>query len=70
MTSIRYELTAEQWSWVEDVLSNDDCSTDAELLTYFVSQGLSQEQAGGVLSHRQDYLVNIYFTGQGPLHTT
>ena len=68
MSALRYGLTDGKVAWVEDVLSNDENSTDAELLTYFVSQGLSQEQAKGVLVHRQDYLINIYFTGQGPLH--
>lgn len=69
MTAMKYGLTSDEVAWVEDVLSNDDASTDAELLAYFVSNGLRHEQANGALNHRQDYLINIYFTGQGPLNT-
>ncbi|WP_182657482.1 hypothetical protein [Stenotrophomonas lacuserhaii] len=49
-------------------MSNDENSTDTELLTYFTSHGLSHEQASNVLRHREDYLLNIYLIGHGPLH--
>lgn len=68
MSAFKYGLTDEQVAWVEDALSNDENSTDAELLTYFTGQGLSQEQARNVLRHREDYLLNIYLTGHGSLH--
>ena len=68
MSAFRYGLIDEQVAWVEDVLSNDENSTDTELLTYFTSHGLSQEQARNVLRHREDYLLNIYPTGHGSLH--
>lgn len=65
---MKYGLTQDDVNWVEDVLSNDECSDDAELIAYFVRGGLSQVQAGAVLRHRGDYLINIYLKGQGPLH--
>ena len=68
MSTLKYRLTDEQVRWVEDVLSNDENSTDTELLTYFTSHGLSQEQASNVLRHREDYLLNIYLVGHGSLH--
>ena len=68
MSAFRYGLIDEQVAWVEDVLSNDENSTDTELLTYFTSHGLSQEQASNVLRHRDDYLLNIYLKGHGSLH--
>ncbi|MBN8211300.1 MAG: hypothetical protein J0M09_00080 [Xanthomonadales bacterium] len=68
MSAFRYGLIDEQVAWVEDVLSNDENSTDTELLTYFTSHGLSQEQASNVLRHREDYLLNIYLAGHGSLH--
>ncbi len=68
MSAIKYGLTDGQVVWVEDVLSNDESSTDAELLTYFTSHGLNQEQASNVLRHRDDYLLNIYLKGHGSLH--
>ena len=68
MSAFRYGLIDEQVAWVEDVLSNDENSTDTELLTYFTSHGLNQEQASNVLRHRDDYLLNIYLKGHGSLH--
>lgn len=68
MSAFRYGLTDGQVAWVEDVLSNDENSTDTELLTYLTSHGLSHEQASNVLRHREDYLLNIYLVGHGSLH--
>ena len=68
MSAVRYGLTDGQVAWVEDVLSNDENSTNAEMLMYFTSQGMSQEQASNVLRHRDDYLLNIYLSRHGPLH--
>jgi hypothetical protein len=66
----RYGLDAKSVEWVEDVLSNDENSTNAELVEYFQKQGLSRLQAESVLRHREDYLLNLYRTGEGPLHAT
>lgn len=65
---MKYGLTQDDLAWVEDVLSNDESSDDAELVAYFVRGGLGQVQAESVLRHRGDYLVNIYLKGVGPLH--
>jgi hypothetical protein len=66
----RYGLDAKAVEWVEDVLSNDENSTNAELVEYFLTQGLSRLQAESVLRHREDYLLNLYRIGEGPLHAT
>jgi hypothetical protein len=66
----RYGLEAKAVECVEDVLSNDENSTNAELLACFQKQGLSRLQAESVLRHREDYLLNLYRIGEGPLHAT
>lgn len=68
MSQLKYGLNADQVTWVEDQLSNDEVSSDEELREYFVSNGLSMPQARDVLTHRQDYLLSIYRIGEGPLH--
>lgn len=64
----RYGLDAKAVEWVEDVLSNDENSTNAELVEYFQKHGLSRLQAESVLRHREEYLLNIFRENQGPLH--
>lgn len=66
----RYGLSPEIVLWIEDVLSNDENSTNAELMAYFQEQGLSRSQAESVMRHREDYLLNIYRTGEGPLRVS
>lgn len=66
----RYGLESKAVECVEDVLSNDENSTNAELVEYFLKQGLSRLQAELVLRHREDYLLNVYRIGEGPLHAT
>ena len=68
MSQGKYGLSADQVAWIEDQLSNDEVSSDEELLGYFVDNGLSLPQARGVLVHRQHYLLNIYWVGEGPLY--
>nr|WP_255692673.1 hypothetical protein [Luteimonas sp. XNQY3] len=52
---------------VEDCLSNDEDSTDEELLDYFVSNGLCDAQARQALSYREQYLLNIYLNDFTPI---
>ncbi len=68
MSQLKYGLSSDQVTWVEDQLSNDEVSSDEDLQEYFVSNGLSIPQARDVVKHRQDYLLNIYRIGDGPLH--
>ena len=68
MSQLKYGLSSDQVTWVEDQLSNDEVSSDEDLQEYFVSNGLSIPQARDVVTHRQDYLLNIYRIGEGPLY--
>lgn len=67
MSQLKYGLSSDQVTMAEDLLSNDEVSGDEELMEYFVSNGFSMGQAMGVVTHRQDYLLNIYRSGEGPL---
>lgn len=68
MSAIRYGLSPDEVVWVEDILSKDESSGDAELISYFIRGGLSQGQAEAVMTHRQAYLRTVYLRGSGPLH--
>ncbi|MFO6203994.1 hypothetical protein ACLBVK_33320, partial [Pseudomonas aeruginosa] len=48
---------------VEGSLSNDEVSSDEEMLEYFISNGLTEEQARQALTYRDQYLNNIYLDG-------
>lgn len=61
------KLTADDIRWIEGVLSNDEVSTDDELVDYFQANGLSAQQARDVVAHRTTYLNDIVSEGAGPL---
>ena len=61
------KLNADDIRWIEGVLSNDENSTDKELLAYFQQNGLSAQQAKDVVAHRDTYLNDIVSDGAGPL---
>ena len=61
------KLTANDIRWIEQVLSNDENSTDEELIAYFQQNDLTNQQAQDVVSHRDAYLNDVVFDGQGPL---
>ena len=50
------EKTEEELLWIEAVLSNDENSTDEELLAHFIANGLSEENAKIWISKRDCYL--------------
>ena len=52
---------------VEGSLSNDEVSSDEEILEYFISSGLTEEQARQALTYRDQYLNNIYLDGFTPI---
>ena len=64
---IKYGLKHEDIAWIEGVLSNDENSTDDELLVYFQVNGLTADQASEVVAHRSTYLNDLVFDGTGPL---
>ena len=52
---------------IEDQLSNSEDSSDEELLTHFVSSGLTEIEARQALSYRNQYLTHIYLDGFTPI---
>lgn len=46
----------EQLRWIEATLSNDENSSDENLIKYFVTNGLSEENARTWVSKRDRYL--------------
>ncbi len=52
---------------VEGSLSNDEVSSDEEMLEYFIGNGLTEEQARQALTYRDQYLNNIYLEGFTPI---
>jgi len=52
---------------VEGSLSNDEVSSDEEMQEYFISNGLTEEQARQALTYRDRYLNNIYLEGFTPI---
>jgi len=48
-------------AWIEAVLCNDEVSGDAELLKYFMDNGIDKEPAIMILRQRQEALTNLQF---------
>lgn len=55
--------------FVEDSLTNDNESTDEELVEYFIGEFyLTSEQADAAVGLRSQYLSQRFQEGHGPLH--
>ena len=64
MDPILAALSPSLLALVEGSLSNDEVSSDEEMLEYFISNGLvTEEQARRALTYRDQYLNNIYLDG-------
>jgi len=67
MDPILAALSASLLKLVEGSLSNDEVSSDEEMLAYFIDNGLTEEQARQALTYRDQYLNNIYLDGFTPM---
>ena len=54
-------------AFVEEQLSNDEASSDEEMLEHFIDSSLTEQQARQALTHRDQYLNNIYLEGFTPI---
>lgn len=54
-------------AFVEGQLSNNEGSSDEEMLELFISNGLTEKQAQQALTYRDQYLNNIYLNGFTPI---
>ncbi len=67
MDTILSSITIAMLRLVEDQLSNNEVSSDQELLDYFVACGLTEVQARQALSYRSLYTRHIYLDGFTPI---
>lgn len=68
MDPILAPLSASLLAFIEGQLSNDDVSSDEEMLAYFINDGLTEKQARQAVSYREQYLSNFYLDGDTPIH--
>ncbi|MCO7620141.1 hypothetical protein [Pseudomonas guariconensis] len=69
MNALFSNLTAQTLSNIEDQLSNNEVSSDEEMVDLFIEElGLSLEQAEAAVKLRDQYLSQIFPEGHGPLH--
>lgn len=54
-------------AFVEEQLSNDEVSSDEEMLEYLIRNDLTEEQARQALTYRDLYRNNIYLKGFTPI---
>ena len=67
MDAILAALPPALLTFVEGQLSNVDVSIDEEMRAFFISHGLTEEQARQALTYRDQYLSNIYLDGFTPI---
>ena len=67
MDPILASLPPDLLAYVEGQLSNDEVSSDEEMLDYFVANGLTEEQARQALTYRDPYLNHLYLDGFTPI---
>ncbi len=67
MDSILSSITIAMLRMVEEQLSNDEFSSDQELIDQFTTNGLTSAQAQQALTYRSSYLRHIYLDGFTPI---
>lgn len=60
-------LSDSQLRMIEDVLSNDESSSDEELVEFFVEEGIPMTPARQAIAYRGQYLTEIYQEWQTPI---
>lgn len=69
MNTIFSNLSKQTLANIEDQLSNNEVSTDEELVDLFIEElDLTLEQAEAAIRLRDRYRIEIFLEGHGPLH--
>lgn len=69
MNPIFSNLSKQTLSNIEDQLSNNEVSTDEELVDLFIEElDLTLDQAETAIRLRDQYRIQIFLEGHGPLH--
>ncbi|HDS1770252.1 hypothetical protein RTH46_09065 [Pseudomonas sp. zfem004] len=69
MNAIFSNLSKQTLANIEDQLSNNEVSTDEELVDLFIEElELTLDQAEAAIRLRDQYRIQIFRAGHGPLH--
>ncbi|WP_225789594.1 hypothetical protein [Pseudomonas sp. Marseille-P8916] len=69
MNPIFSNLSKKTLANIEDQLSNNEVSTDEELVDLFIEElDLTLDQAEAAIRLRDQYRIQIFLEGHGPLH--
>lgn len=69
MNAIFNNLSKQTLANIEDQLSNNEVSTDEELIDLFIEElELTLDQAEAAIRLRDQYRIQIFLEGHGPLH--
>lgn len=69
MNIIFSKLSKQTLANIEDHLSNNEVSTDEELVDFFIEElELTLDQAEAAIRLRDKYRIQIFLKGHGPLH--
>lgn len=69
MNPIFSNLSKQTLANIEDQLSNNEVSTDEELVDLFIDElELTLDQAEAAIRLRDQYRIQIFLAGHGPLH--
>ncbi len=69
MNAIFSNLSKQILANIEDQLSNNEVSTDEELVDLFIEElELTLDQAEAAIRLRDQYRIQIFLEGHGPLH--
>lgn len=69
MNAIFNSLSKQTLANIEDQLSNNEVSTDEELIDLFIEElELTLDQAEAAIRLRDQYRIQIFLEGHGPLH--
>lgn len=69
MNAMFSNLSKQTLANIEDQLSNNEVSTDEELVDFFIEElDLTLDQAEAAIRLRNQYRIQIFLEGHGPLH--
>ncbi|MEX0297238.1 hypothetical protein AAH995_28705 [Pseudomonas putida] len=69
MNAMFSHLSKQTLANIEDQLSNNEVSTDEELVDFFIEElDLTLDQAEAAIHLRDQYRIQIFLEGHGPLH--
>ncbi len=60
LSMLAYDQLDDELRWINEVLHNDEASSNEEMVQHFISEGVSEQRARAAVAQRQECFLDMF----------